>query len=103
MIDAGWTRLSDDELRENGWDPKWVEIDTEAQGPYATVRIPDSPCPCCGAPHLAWSVLDLSTGTGISERWGAEDGGCEAQEKASELNYAWSLGFKAASLSGPKA
>ena len=87
---------SDDELRENGWDPKWIVPDPDREGPYAVTREKDAVCGQCGNTTLGWSVINLATATGCGVTWTHDDGEVDAQEHASMLNYAWLEGHAAA-------
>lgn len=91
-------QVSDDELRDAGFDPACLDPqDDDPEGPYAPIRVPSgASCHHCGGPTLGYTVVDLSTATGIEAEWTHDDGMVDAQEKADELNRAWSRGYETA-------
>jgi hypothetical protein len=90
---ALWTPMAESELRENGWDPVWVQEDADREGPFAAVHVFDQNCPTCGGNVDGWTVLNLETGTGHSTTWHHSEAECEAAEKAGMLNQAWLAGY----------
>lgn len=77
-------RASDEELRENGWDPTRIEHDSEGGvGPYAVTRS-----------VFGWAVVNLETATGAGVEWTHEDGEVDATEHANALNAAWVAGYR---------
>ena len=87
---------SDEELRENGYDPAWIAEDEDREGPYAAIRI-DTICGCCGGKTLGWTVINLMTATGIGCEWTHDDAQIDAEEDANARNAAWLEGFRCAS------
>lgn len=92
-----YKRASDEELREAGYDPAWIAERDPEEGPFHVYRDNNGACPCCGGTSAAWTVLNVSTATGIGQDWHGDEGETEAEEHASALNGAWSAGFAAAS------
>lgn len=89
-----YTRVSDEVLRANGYDPQLIS-DDECDGPHVAIRCMGN-CPHCGRDGVTyWTVLDLSTGVGGSQDWYGDNGQCEAEETASMLNSAWLAGYQA--------
>ena len=87
---------SDDELRKNGWEPKWIVVDPEREGPYAVTRDPGSACGHCGSPVIGWTVVNLEKACGVSTTWTHKEAEVAAHEHAYLLNLAWMEGHAAA-------
>ena len=88
-----YERVSDEELRENGWDPAWIQTEEDDVGPYAVTR-ENTNCGHCGNNVFGWTVIDLETATGVSVSWTHEDGEIDAREHAAALNAAWVAGYR---------
>lgn len=90
-------RLSDEELRENGYDPTWIDViddpDCEHQGPYAVYCDFKAQCPRCEHTTRGWTILNIVTGTGIGSDWFGDNGQCEAEAECNKLNRAWAEGY----------
>lgn len=94
-----YERASDEELRENGYDPKCIDSsddidDPEREGPYAVYRDAEALCPCCSGQTEGWTVVNLMTATGVGQDWFGDNGMCEAEEHADALNHAWLAGYE---------
>ena len=87
-----YRRASDEELKEEGYDPSWIMERDPEEGPYHVVRVFDETCPCCGWATSAHTVLNVATATGIGQNWFGDNGECDAEEHASALNAAWRAG-----------
>ncbi len=87
-----FTRVSDDELRDAGWNPTGISEPDSDDGPYAAILTHDSACHRCGSKASAWSVISLETATGIGTEWQGDNAECEAEETAASLNAAWLKG-----------
>ena len=96
-----YRRATDAELKENGFDPKWiVEGDCDPTiGPYVVYRETDAMCRCCYGKTRGWTVLNLATAMCIGQSWFGDNGECDAGEHAEALNAAWAQGFAAARAS----
>lgn len=91
-----FVRKTDEELREAGWDPDWIDAEFEAEGcPYVPCRDPDAGEECfrCSARAGGWTVLDLSDAASIGTTWNGENGQEEAADTAKMLNLAWLHGL----------
>lgn len=87
-----YQRASDEELREAGYDPQWIAERDPEEGPYHAYHVFDLTCGCCGGSTAGWTVLNVSTATGIGRDWLGDEGECEAEDHASDLNAAWRAG-----------
>ena len=85
-------RVTDDELREAGFDPTWLASYEGEDGPYTPIRVFGLSCGCCGGETGGWTVVDLETAVGISTDWTHAEAEAEAHEHASMLNAAWAQG-----------
>jgi hypothetical protein len=90
-----FTRATDKRFLEAGWDQAWIVDDPDQQGPYAVAREPGAHCAHCGGAVLGWTVIDLSTATGMGVSWTHDAGEVDATEHACLLNAAWSEGYAA--------
>jgi hypothetical protein len=88
-------KVSDEELREAGFDPEWISPDPDQEGPYAVFRDPHATCGQCGSLTSGWSVVDLQTATACSTTWSHDNGEVDAAEHAGMLNAAWLKGYTA--------
>lgn len=89
-----YQRASNEELRENGFDPEWIAENPDREGPYAAIGIKTT-CPCCYGDARGWTVVNLATATGISQDWTHDEAQIEALEKENELNGTWTEGYQA--------
>lgn len=87
---------SDEVLQENGWDRARIFPHAGETGPFAPVKMADAICGHCGNPTIGWTVINLATASAIGSEWTHAEAEEKADEKASELNRAWLLGFEAA-------
>lgn len=88
-------RKTDEELRQAGWDPEWIDGEYEAEGaPYVPCRDPDAGEKClhCTVRAGGWTVLDLSDAASIGTTWTHADALVEACEMTAMLNRAWLRG-----------
>lgn len=84
-------RVSDDILRDAGWEPEWIVQDEDEEGPFAVCRI-KTLCRCCGHETSGWTVLDLASATGSGPEWSDDNGEVNATEHAAMLNNVWVQG-----------
>lgn len=95
-----FTRASDDELREAGFDPAWITPHEGEDGPYATYHFFNGICPCCSGKSAGWTVVNIETAAGHSAEWHDAEAETEAHETASMLNSAWLMGRRGALTEG---
>jgi hypothetical protein len=86
-----FVRMSDGELEQNGFDPKWFS-DNDGDGPYRTYHSFDEICPCCENKASGWLVVDMETGTQVAGPFYDDNGEYDADEHANMLNAVWLKG-----------
>lgn len=91
-------RVSDSELRMNGFNPKYILVplkDETKEGPYRVYEDPNGECGHCGGKALSWCVISLETAVAVTR----DATGPEAEESmwstADRLNIAWLYGREA--------
>ncbi len=92
VAEAGtsWARATDEEMKEAGYDPKWIsERDADEDGPYMVCRVSGEQCPCCHGQTDGFAVLNTQSPPSAVTTFYGEEGEVNAEEHARLLNAVW--------------
>ncbi len=92
LAEAGtsWARATDEEMKEAGYDPKWIsERDADEDGPYMVCRVFGEQCPCCHGQTDGFAVLNTQSPPSARTTFYGEEGEVNAEEHARLLNAVW--------------